>query len=155
MRRINVFTTEITPYQDRSDGWHAARLRIAPLVGGDALGCSVFDLPPGQKLFPYHFEYGNEEWLIVLTGTPTLRQPEGEDELSPGDTVCFPAGPAGAHQVINRSPSPSRFLIFATNIEPAASVYPDSNKIGIWPGPDCEELLVRRGEGLDYWDGEL
>ena len=65
--------------------------------------------------------------------------------LEPGDTVCFPAGPEGAHQVFNRSSEVSRFLILSTNVEPAVAVYPDSNKIGVWPGGDLDDLMVRRG----------
>ena len=48
-------------------------------------GASVYELPPGQAICPYHYEYGEEEWLLVLDGRPTLRHPEGTDQLDPWD----------------------------------------------------------------------
>ena len=46
----------------------------------------------GSAGSPYHFHWGDEEWLIVVAGTPTLRTPEGETALAAGDVVCFPGG---------------------------------------------------------------
>lgn len=48
------------------------------------LAMSVYELLPGQTQCPYHFHHGNDELLVVLRGTPTLRTPEGERELRPG-----------------------------------------------------------------------
>lgn len=48
---------------------------------------SVYALPPGQAICPYHYENPEEEWLLVLDGRPTLRHPGGEDELQPWDVV--------------------------------------------------------------------
>jgi uncharacterized cupin superfamily protein len=42
---------------------------------------SVYDLPPGQAIGPYHFEWTDEEWLIALGGRVTVRTPEGERVL--------------------------------------------------------------------------
>src|ERR671937_143405 len=79
-------------------------------VAGEHLGASLYELPPGQTTFPYHYELGNDELLIVVTGRPTLRSPKGERELSPGDCVLFPSGPDGAHQLANRTGKPARIL---------------------------------------------
>ena len=57
------------------------------------MGASLYELPPGQSLCPYHYEYPEEEWLAVVAGRVTVRHPGGEDELGPGDIVCFPPGP--------------------------------------------------------------
>ena len=43
----------------------------------------VYELPPGQAVGPYHYEDPEEEWLLVVSGTPTLRHPGGEDQLVP------------------------------------------------------------------------
>jgi hypothetical protein len=37
---------------------------------------------------------------------------------------------------------------------PAASVYPDSDKVAIWTGNDADNVLVRRSSAVAYWDGE-
>ena len=52
-------------------------LRFGPQVGATRTGTSVYELPPGQAICPYHYEYGEEEWLLVLVGRPTLRTPAG------------------------------------------------------------------------------
>jgi uncharacterized cupin superfamily protein len=117
---------------------------------------TLYGLPPGQSICPYHYEYGNEEWLLVLEGTPTLRHPDGEDELDPGDVVAFPEGPAGAHKLTNRGEGRVLVGILSTKVDPSLSIYPDSNKIGAWPGPgNADKIMARLGEDLDYWDGEL
>jgi uncharacterized cupin superfamily protein len=84
-----------------------------------------------------------------------VRTPEGEHELMCGEIVCFPPGPAGAHKVTNRSETPARVVMFSSAREPAVAVYPDSNKIGVWPGSPDDKVMLRRGDGnVDYWDGE-
>jgi uncharacterized cupin superfamily protein len=64
--------------------------RGRPALGGQQIGCTVYELPPGERLWPYHGHWNNEEWAIVVSGTPTLRTPEGERELRVGDVVGFP-----------------------------------------------------------------
>ena len=110
----------------------------------------MYELPPGQSICPYHYELGDEEWLVVLEGTPTLRTPEGERELRAWDTVCFPEGPDGAHKVTNRTEETLRVALLSTRREPAVSIYPDSNKVGVWP----PGKLFRLGDAVDYWVDE-
>ena len=160
MRRYNLHDAELQFDDDPPDGYRdgylrIGRARIGARIGATMLGASVYELPTGQSVCPYHYEYGNEEWLLVVAGNPTLRHPEGEDELRPGDVVCFPAGPAGAHKVTNDGNENARVVIFSTMNDPFVAVYPDSDKIGVWPGDDRDNLLVRRESGVDYWDREL
>jgi len=62
-------------------------------VAGQHLGAGLIELPPGESTFPYHHELGNDELLVVVLGTPTLRTPDGERKLAAGDCVLFPSGP--------------------------------------------------------------
>lgn len=149
MTSFNLFADDWDEQHGRP-GFDWKRTAVGGRIGGELLGASVYELPPGEKTWPYHFENANEEWLIVVAGTPTLREPDGERELAPGDTVCFPRGPAGAHQVINRSGALARVLILSTKIFPEVAEYPDSGKLGIWPGG----RMLRSGPELDYWEGE-
>jgi uncharacterized cupin superfamily protein len=123
-------------------------------IGADRLGGSVYELDPGESVCPYHYEGVEEEWLIVLTGAPTLRDPEGEHQLTEGDVVCFPVGPNGGHKVTNRSDAVVRVLMLSTMPvnELSICVYPDSDKVGVWPWPGRR---LRITESVDYWDGEL
>jgi uncharacterized cupin superfamily protein len=129
--------------------------RIGPEVGAERTGATLYHLPPGELLCPYHYEYGEEEWLLVLAGRPSVRDPDGTHELAPLDTVFFERGPAGAHQVRNDSDEPVRVLMWSTVVLPTATVYPDSDKIGIWNGGDrSDDIIVERSSGVDYWHGE-
>lgn len=153
-RRLNIADPAFAYDGDDPEGFRAGMLRIGPLIGGALFGISVYELPPGQAICPYHYEYGDEEWLIVLQGRPTLRHPEGEDELEPWDVICFPEGPEGAHAVRNRTPDTVRVLMASTKSKTAASVYPDSNKIGIWTGNKADDVMVRRSDAVGYWVDE-
>jgi uncharacterized cupin superfamily protein len=149
----NLFGAELDGAQER-EGYRWRSARLGPRIGAERIGCSVYELEPGQRSFPYHFHYGNEEWLLVVAGAATLRTPEGERDLRAGDLVAFPAGPEGAHAVGNRSEEPARVAIFSTLITPSISVYPDSGKIGVRPGVPEDTLNFVRGGAVDYWEGE-
>jgi uncharacterized cupin superfamily protein len=116
---------------------------------------SVYEIPPGQSICPYHYEQAEEEWLVVLEGNPTLRHPDGSDTLVPFDVACFPVGPAGAHKVTNDTEQAVRVMMFSTVRVPAATVYPDSDKIGIYTADRRDDLIVRRSSAVGYWDGEI
>ena len=126
---------------------------MGPAIGAEKLGGSVYELPPGQAVCPYHYELPNEEWAVVLAGRPTLRHPGGEDVLEPGDVVCFPAGPEGAHKLTNGGDEPVRVLLLSTMLDPDVTFYPDSDKVGVFHGEDLR-LLFRRETDVDYFDRE-
>ena len=154
-RRFKLSAAELEYDEGDPDGYRAGMARFGPQLGATLLGGTVYELPEGQSVCPYHYEYGNEEWLIVLEGRPTLRHPGGEDELERGEVVCFPVGPEGAHKVTNRSGETARILMLSTKSEPAVVVYPDSDKLGVWPGDQRDHILVRRESRVDYWDREI
>lgn len=135
-------------------GYRARTARLAPSIGAERLGGTVYELDPGDSVCPYHYEGIEEEWLLVLTGTPTLRDPEGEHELAPGHLVCFLQGPDGAHKVTNRSDTVVRILMLSTipKNDLSICVYPDSDKVGVWPWPGKR---LRLTDPVDYWDGEI
>jgi uncharacterized cupin superfamily protein len=154
VRRVNLFSAELEDDPKRPDGFRFAFSRLGPQLGASLVGATIYELQPGQTTFPYHYEYGCEEWLLVVDGRPTLRDPEGLHELEPGDVVCFPEGPEGAHAVTNGTEEPVRVVILSTKAFPAVAVYPDSDKIGVWTGNEADEVMVRRESGVDYWDRE-
>jgi uncharacterized cupin superfamily protein len=154
VRAFNLFDGELDLSRDRP-GFSWRRAMVGQQIGAERLGASLYELEPGERTFPYHYEYGVEEWLLVVAGRPTLRDPEGEHELRPGDVVCFREGPDGAHQLRNDTDEPIRVLIFSTKQSPDAAVYPDSGKIGIWSGNAADPgRLFRIESEVDYWDGE-
>ena len=153
LSRINL--EELSYEYDDADpeGFRHGMARFGPAIGATQMGGSLYELPPGQSICPYHYEYPEEEWLIVLAGEVTVRHPGGEDVLGEGDVVCFPPGPDGAHKVTCRGNTTARVLMTSTKQTPAIAVYPDSGKVGIWPGDDRDNLMMRR-DMLAYYDGE-
>jgi uncharacterized cupin superfamily protein len=145
VRRFNVFAPEFDHSSER-DGyrWHGAH--VARALGAQQIGARLYELGDGQRSHPYHFHHGIEEWLIVLEGSPHLRTPDGERRLRGGDVLCFPAGPAGGHQVTG----PGTVLIVSDRRAPDVVEYPDSGKVEVLPAG----TVFRSADSVDYWDGE-
>ncbi len=136
------------------DGYRGGAAHVGREAGGRELAIKVFEVPPGQSLCPYHYEYV-EEWLVVLEGELWLRTPEGERLVKRGAVVCFPPGPAGAHKVTCRAYGAARAMMFSSAREPAVAVYPDSDKIGVWPGRQEDHVILQRADGqVGYYEGE-
>lgn len=118
--------------------------RIGDALGAAGWGCSVYELGPG-KASPYHWHVGEEELLLVLAGTPTLRMPDGEQRLDPWDFAVFPRGESGAHQLRNDTGEPVRAAFFSTKSDPEVVVYPDEGTTGVIAGWTREDAPTIRG----------
>ena len=154
MRRVNIADPPFNYDSDDPEGFRAGLFRFGSQLGAKQTGTSVYELPPGQAVCPYHYEYGEEEWALVLEGRPALRDPDGTAQLEPFDVVFFPMGPEGAHQIRNDTDEPVRLMMWSTVVVPTATAYPDSDKVGIWTGVKEDDLMVRRSGKVEYYDGE-
>jgi uncharacterized cupin superfamily protein len=156
MRRVNLLRPELQRDPDDPAGYRTSVWRVGPTLGARSTGTSLYEITPGNALCPYHYEVGEEEWLLVLTGRPSLRTPDGVEQLEPMDLAFFPPGPTGAHKVTNETDEPVRVVMWSQVVHPTATVYPDSDKLAFWPPREHGEdsIIVRRSSGVDYWDGE-
>jgi uncharacterized cupin superfamily protein len=152
MKRFDFHNPRIERIEGAPEGVDALEDYMTEALGARHLAGSLYEIGPGRKGFPYHWEAAKEEWLIVLEGTPTVRTPDGERELRAGDLVCFPTGPEGAHQILNRSEERVRFIWLSNATEPNVVFYPDSRKIGVRTG----ELRFNfvEDDAVPYWTGE-
>lgn len=163
-RRPNAINLDQLEWTEQSHGtrFQVRRKQLGGAAGGKKLGCSLYEVPPGSQSWPYHFHYANEEAIFVLEGTGTLRLAGEEFVISQGDYIALLAEPAGAHQVINTSTAPLRYLCFSTMIQPDIVAYPDSGKVGVFagaaPGGFKQQRTLnaffRNNDATDYWDGE-
>jgi uncharacterized cupin superfamily protein len=135
------------------DGHRLRRTMIGQAFGAKLTGLSIYELPPGESAWAYHYELSREEWVIVVEGEVVLRTPAGERLLRAGDTVCFRPGEEGAHQVRNDSDAVARFAMPSSWAgDGYTAVRPDSNTALI-VGPGFRRI-VPLDEDLGYWDRE-
>ena len=156
MSGLNANDGEFHYDAEDPEGFKAGMKRFGRDLGAKTTGMSIYELPPGQAICPYHYEYAEEEWLVVLEGTPTLRTPSGTSQLAPWDVRFFPRGPDGAHGVRNETDTTARVMMFSDLTYPAATVYPDSDKVGIHiPDPNRDDGgMFRRSDEVGYFTDE-
>ena len=111
-------------------GFNCRRARLGRQAGSEKLSMSLWDLPAGEAAYPYHFHLAEEEIVVLLEGRPSLRTPEGWREMEEGEVVSFLVGEDGAHQIVNRTEEPVRFLAFS-NQQPDIVVRPDSRSLSV------------------------
>jgi len=149
---VNLDRADFEYDPEDPEGYKGGRFRPGPALGATRTGVSVYELPPGQAVCPYHYEFTEEEWLLVLDGEVEVRTPEGTEVLGPQSLRFFPTGPEGAHGIRNAGDATARVLMFSNLVELGATVYPDSDKLGVYPVG--ERHLFRRGDAVDYYEGE-
>ena len=154
----NVFEPDFEESSEQP-GFSWQRALLGRQTGAERLGASLFALPAGQATYPMHYHLGNEEMLIVIAGTPSLRTIDGERALEPGEVVSFPRGESGAHQVVNRGEEEARVLLISEMNAPEIVVRPESGKLsalGRPPGGRGEGMhrVFHQGDEAPFWEGE-
>ncbi|HVE48865.1 MAG TPA: cupin domain-containing protein [Casimicrobiaceae bacterium] len=141
----------------REPHYDAQGARLARGTAARKLGASFDILAPGKRGCPYHLHHAQEEMFVIVEGTGTLRVADEMLQLRTGDVIFIPAGPEYPHQIINTSQAPLKYLSISTMEAPEICEYPDSGKYlaeGSLDSSTPFEVIERRGQGLDYWDGE-
>src|SRR5215216_2345588 len=160
----NLVRTNDLEWSEQSHGERLGhrRKQLGSVAGAEKLGCSLYEIPPGRRAWPYHYHLANEEAIYVLEGSGTLRIGGEEIRVSKGDYVALPARAQAAHQIVNDSGAVLRYLCFSTMVEPDVMVYPDSGKVGIFGGAAPEgpkekgtlSRSLREEAGVGYYEGE-
>lgn len=154
MPKLNISRAHFDYDPEQPEGFRAGTLRLGDTLGAEQTATSVFELSPGEAASPYHYEYGEEEWLLVLEGRPSLRTHEGTEALEPLDIVFFPRGPAGAHQVRNDSDEIALVVMWSRQVYPQATALPDSGKVALWVGDGGEDAIFEQSSAVGFYDGE-
>lgn len=76
MGRVNESDLDWTDLDQ--GGMRIRRKQLGEAAGGEALGCSLYELPPGENAWPYHYHTANEEAIFVLSGTGTFHGADDE-----------------------------------------------------------------------------
>jgi uncharacterized cupin superfamily protein len=131
--------------------------RLARGTAARKLGASFDIVAPGKRSCPYHLHHSQEEMFVILEGGGTLRVAGEMLPVKAGDVIFIPAGPEYPHQIINTSDAPLKYLSISTMETPEICEYPDSGKYlaeGSLKSNAPFEVIDRRKQSLDYWDGE-
>ena len=107
-------------------------------------------LNPGQFSAPYHFHRNSEELFMVISGSMTLRTPEGLNIVTTGDLIFFEMGETGAHQFFNHGTEPCTYLDIRTFLGYDICEYPDSGKILLAPSFE----IFNKESKVGYFEGE-
>ena len=162
--KARIVNLETVAFQTRSHG-DMYECRIAPVgveLDSKRLGFNVTVIPPGKRAFPYHAHRGNEEMFFILEGEGSVRIAGATHKVRKGDFISLPPGRDSAHQIVNDSKAPLRYLAVSTMDLPEIVEYPDSGKVGAIAGshrsrptmPDSLHHFTRLKDAVDYWDGE-
>ena len=128
------------------------RLRYSDAGGLTQFGAHVETLHPGSRSSERHWHEEELVFLFVLSGEAIVIEEDGAHPLGPGDAVCWPAGAANAHQVVNRSDAPCTYLIFGTWMAHETIHYPDVEKVGYIEGETWQ--LYRTDNGALIMEGK-
>lgn len=103
----------------------------SPNATGGQLNVKLFTLLPGKTNYPYHYHTGAEEVFYIISGTATLKTPDGDVTVTEGDTVVFPANENGAHQLTNTSNDALVYLDISAAVSPDVVFFPDKGDFRI------------------------
>ena len=156
---VNVDDLEWTAYEHGDRTFDRKQLGAA--AGGEALGTSLYRVPPGKRTWPPHSHYGNEEAMFVLEGSGTLFLGEDGEEhpLVPGDYVALPTGKEHTHEV-EAGEDGLRLLVVSEMNDPDITYMPTRGGLHVFAGAppggdsatrDFSKLLDLDAE-LEYWD---
>jgi uncharacterized cupin superfamily protein len=141
----------------REPHYDSQRARLAQGTAAQKLGATFDVLAPGKRVCPYHLHHAQEELFVILEGAGTLRVAGELLPIKAGDVIFIPPGPEYPHQILNTSDAPLKYLSVSTMEAPEICEYPDSGKYlaeGSLHSSTPFEVIDRRGQSLDYWDGE-
>jgi uncharacterized cupin superfamily protein len=96
------------PYASQVKG--RLKRKLGDYFGLIQFGVNLTDLPPGAVSALVHSHSKQDEFILILEGSPTLVLGEQEFSLSSGDCYGFKAGTGIAHQLVNRSLEPVTYL---------------------------------------------
>jgi uncharacterized cupin superfamily protein len=151
----NIYSPDFDELREH-EGFRCRRARIGRQAKSQHVGASLWEIPPGQAAYPYHYHLAEEELVIVLSGQPLLRTPDGTRRLEEGEVVSFPVGDDGAHQISNDADEPVR-LLAVSNQQPDIVIRPDSQTLGVFERrPEGGGLYkhFRLSDAIDYFRDE-
>ena len=152
---LNINHPEFNDVREQP-GFRARRAKLGLQGGAAKTGLSYWEVEPGEAAYPYHAHLTEEEIIVVLSGRPSLRTPDGWRDLEEGEVLIFPTGQRGAHQIVNKSDETIRFLAFSNSGAPEIVLQLDAGKVGAFERPvdgGGLSLWFRESDAVEYFEG--
>lgn len=148
MPKVELDSVKPSNATDYPDPFHKAVegrwwKRIAPIAGLTEMGASHVTLDPGAWSSQRHWHDGEDELVIMLSGTATLVEDGGETEVRAGDVLAWAKGVANGHCLINRSDAPCQFVAISAGAD-SGGHYSDIDMMWTKDGRYC------RRDGSEY-----
>jgi uncharacterized cupin superfamily protein len=153
-RHPNVANIDEIPAGDgpRKGRLGAKMTALGRAAGNERLGCTYYEVEPGNAAFPFHWHGANEEAILVLGGTGTMRLGDAEVAVRAGDWIAMPPGRQHPHQLRNTGAETLKYVCVSTKIAPELAGYPDSRKVGVLMA-DYRALFLEESQ-VGYFDRE-
>ena len=155
MKKINLDELEIAYGDDDPEGYRVGHCRFGPQIGATAMGATVYELHEGQSICPYHYEYGVRGVGDRAPRPADPAAPERRGRARAGRCRLLPGRAGGRAQAHEHAAETVRVMLLSDKPSLAVAVYPDSDKIGVFPPDSRDKIMVRRESAVDYFDGEL
>lgn len=158
----NIDDVDLMDFASPNGKFKAKLGRIGPVIGAQKLGAMVTIVEPGKTAFPFHVHHELEEMFYVIEGSGEYRFGEEKHPIRTGDVLAAPTGgPECAHQIVNNSDAPLKYLAISTMGEPDVVEYPDSGKFLVYsqsekgnPQNARIRFIGRTDMSIGYFDGE-
>lgn len=112
------------PFFSRMGG--RTKRKLGDVFGLSNFGVNLTELHPGGQSSVMHKHTKQDEFIYILSGTPTLAMEDGEQVLEPGMCVGFPAAGIG-HHLINRSDTTVVYIEVGDRTPGDAGEYPEDD----------------------------
>ena len=119
--------------------------RVSGRSSARRVGRALYELAPGERVCPYHWHFGEEEWLLVIAGARRCARPRASRRCGRGTSPCSRGRGGCARGAQRHRLSPARVVMLSSDSDPEVCVYPDSGKVGVfagWSRKDGEQVRV-------------
>ena len=127
---------------------HRTKRKLGDHFGLANFGVNLTTLAPGAISALKHHHGRQDEFVYVLSGTPTLRHGEEEYQMSPGECIGFKGGSGLAHQLLNHGEVDAVYLEVGDRLPGDTVDYPDDD-LALVQGADGA-WSARHKDGTPY-----
>ena len=123
--------------------------RLGDAFGLTRIGINRTTLVPGKISALRHWHTAEDEFVYVLEGEVVLRTDSGEQVLTAGMCIGFPAGAEDGHHLINRTAQPAIYLEISNRDAEDTAYYPDPDVDLIVSPPHARGKMTHK-DGTPY-----